>query len=503
MDTDARLSTRAIRQPVAAMDNLLQAADELAYSKGEAVLGMFEAWLGPAVFQKGIRDYLAAHEGGNATADDLWKALSSASGKDVGRAMGSFLDQPGVPLVHVEILEGGKAVRLTQRRFVRAGATPPSSLWQVPVGLQYSDGNAAQTRTILLAARSQDVKLEVANPPVIWIAPNAGARGYYRWTVARPLLLNMAQQASSRLDRRERIGFVGNLSALLDAGEIGGGDFFRLLAAFADDAEPLVVSAVVTALDQVRTALVAPDTRAAFATYVRRTLGHALERISPTPQPGEPDSAATLRPLLLWWVAVEGDDRRLQAYAHEVARSYLSGLVTADPASAAAALEIEAATRGDRALFEAIGRKIDSTTGPAERARLFAALGRFRDPRLAGEALDRPGRTFQDGAALTRAMASSAEGSARVFAWYRQHYDDLAGRMPPMFLAFLPDSALGQACTEERLAEVRQFFGDPRRNVAGTDKELAMRAEQVHDCMALRAREGAAAAAYLRAADPR
>jgi len=503
MNTDARLTTRAMRQPVEAMDNLLQAADELAYQKGEAVLGMFESWMGPAVFQKGIRDYLAAHEWRNAAAEDLWKALSAASGKDVGHAMGTFLDQPGVPLVTAELLEGGKSVRLTQQRFVRAGAAAPPQLWQVPVAIKYSDGAATQTRTVLLTARTQDVKLDVANPPIVWIHPSAGERGYYRWSEARPLLTTMADQAATRLDRRERVGFVSNLAALLDAGVLHGGDFFRLLGSFASDPEPLVVSAVVTALDEVKVAIVTPEARPAFATYVRRTLGRALERLGPTARPGEPEAVAALRPALLWWVAVEGEDVRLQAYAREVAQAYLSGVGHVDPAVTGAALEIAAATTGDRAFFEAIKKKLETEKVPAERARLFAALGRFRDPRLAEDALGMPGRTFQEGAALTKAMSSSAEGSERVFAWFREHYDELSGRLPPMFLAFLPGSALGQTCSEERLAAVEKFFGDPRRNVAGTDKELAMRAEEVHDCLALRAREGGSAAAYLKAADPR
>ena len=99
MVTDARLSTRAIRQPVSALDNLLQAADTLAYQKGEAVLGMVEAWVGPEAFRKGVLDYLAAHEWKNASAADLWRALGKAAGKDVGGVLATFLDQPGIPLV--------------------------------------------------------------------------------------------------------------------------------------------------------------------------------------------------------------------------------------------------------------------------------------------------------------------------------------------------------------------------------------------------------------------
>ena len=126
---DARLTTRAIRQPVRSMDNLLQAADELAYQKGAAVLGMFEAWIGPEVFRKGIRDYLAAHAWGNATAADLWSALSKASGKDVGKPMATFLDQPGVPLVSATLVDDGKSVRLARNdgsclAGVSAAATP-------------------------------------------------------------------------------------------------------------------------------------------------------------------------------------------------------------------------------------------------------------------------------------------------------------------------------------------------------------------------------------------
>ena len=503
MNTDARLTTRAIRQPVGAMDNLLQAADELAYQKGEAVLGMFEAWLGPDVFRAGVRDYLAAHEWGNATAGDLWSALSKASGKDVGKSMATFLDQPGVPVVNALLVDDGKSVRLSQQRFVRAGVKAPPAQWHIPVGVKFSDGGVVQTKTFLLTSASQDFKLGIRNQTVDWIHPNSGERGYYRWTVARALLTTMAEEAATRLDTRERVGFVGNLSAILDAGLLRGADYLRLLASFAADPDPLVVSAVVTALDEARTALITPETRGAFATYVQRTLGKPLERIGPAPRPGEPGSVAALRPTLLWWLAVYGNDPRFQEYAQALVSTYFADPARADPALSGIALQIAAATAGDRALFDRIRKRLDSTAVPAERGRLFAALGRLRDPALAEEALSIPGMTFQEGGAIIKAMSASAEGSQRVFAYHRRHYDELAQRLPPMFLAFLPNYALGQACSEERLAPVHDFYADPKRNVAGTDKELAMREEEVRDCIGLRAREAPSAATYLRTIDPR
>ena len=108
---------------------------------------MFEAWIGPEVFRKGIRDYLAAHEWGNATAADLWGALSKASGKDVGRPMATFLDQPGVPLVSADA-RGRRQGRPpgSQRRFVLAGVRPPPAAVADP-------GRASSTRRAEPSAR--------------------------------------------------------------------------------------------------------------------------------------------------------------------------------------------------------------------------------------------------------------------------------------------------------------------------------------------------------------
>src|SRR5882762_9213820 len=106
------------------------AADDLAYKKGQAVLGMFEQWLGPETFRAGVIAYLKEHEWGNAVGSDLWDALSKASGKDASAAMSTFLDQEGVPLVTASVLPDGR-VKLSQKRFLGDGITPPpEKLWR-------------------------------------------------------------------------------------------------------------------------------------------------------------------------------------------------------------------------------------------------------------------------------------------------------------------------------------------------------------------------------------
>jgi len=90
--------------------------------------------------------------------------------------METFLDQPGVPLVSAELVDHGKAVRLTQRRFANAGVVAPPTVWQIPVSLKYTDGGPMQTKTVLLTQRTQDFKLEAANPPSSGSTPRGPAR---------------------------------------------------------------------------------------------------------------------------------------------------------------------------------------------------------------------------------------------------------------------------------------------------------------------------------------
>jgi alanyl aminopeptidase len=160
---DDLASTHAMRQHVDENINLDQMADALAYDKGEAVLGMFEQWIGPDAFRKGVLAYLEAHAWGNAEGSDLWNELSKASGQDVAGAMETFLDQPGVPIVRAKALPGG-AVELSQERYLVAGAIASHpSKWKIPVVLRFSDGKEVHTQRLLLSEATQRVQLV---PPV-------------------------------------------------------------------------------------------------------------------------------------------------------------------------------------------------------------------------------------------------------------------------------------------------------------------------------------------------
>ena len=84
-----------------------QMFDSISYCKGSSVIRMLVSHLGESTFLKGIKAYLGSRLYGNATSDDLWSALSQASGLGVEEMMGSWIHQAGFPLLNVDPTRDG------------------------------------------------------------------------------------------------------------------------------------------------------------------------------------------------------------------------------------------------------------------------------------------------------------------------------------------------------------------------------------------------------------
>lgn len=551
MRADARPGARAIRRPVVETDNLAQLADVLAYHKGRAVLDMFEGWLGPEAFRDGVLDYLHDRPWGSASADDLWRALSAAQRRgatrltrglfdagDVAKALPTFLDQPGVPLVSVE-RDGHDRLRLRQRRFLRAGIPDTAGhAWRLPVFLAWGEGAMTRRRTVMLTRRELTVRLDGLETAE-WIHPNAGETGYYRWSLALPELRALAARSPDARPARERVALPDHLAALLAAGELGADAFLAALEPLFDDPEPRVVRAALEALEPAREAWATGGAAADFSAWLRHALAPALARTGTSPAPGEDPGTADLRARLVEALAAWGDDPVALALGASVTRRLLGAPdgpaaragVAGDGAAAApadddagsappsgrdggggagapaadAALEevapAIAALRGDRALLEACIARFEAARAPAERGRWLRAIGSFRDPALVDAALDwveRAPLRPQETLAVPFALTAHPATRGRAWRFVEERWAWIAARVPPMALARL--ARLAGGCEPARVEAARRFLADPVHRGSGWERTLAETAEDVDACAELRAREGARASAWLRAA---
>jgi cytosol alanyl aminopeptidase len=495
MHRDAQVSTKPIRAKVDGFDNVDEIFDELAYQKGQAVLGMIEQWLGPETFQKGVRQYLADHAWGNAAGSDLWSALSAASGNDVSATVSSFLDQPGVPIINVMIYDN-TSVRFEPGRFYNLGAAPPGkSKWITPVTFRYSDGQNTHTRTILVTDQSSTLKLDDVRR-IVWLHPNDGERGYYRWNVPNDYRWPLVDRATELLSPRERVGFVNNLSSGLDAGIVPSDETMQMLSRFAADPRPEVEEAVGTALERIRVALVTPELREPFAGWVRKNLGPALDRIGPTPVPTETQVTTLLRPTLLGWVGRWGRDEKVRARARDQAAAYLRDPSSLDPSLVEVTLRL-AALDGDAQRFDAYVAAYERAKTPVERNRFLPALGSFGDTALIRRGLDYALSEKVRSTDMYRIWGAAGEDPDQLdfrLAWMMGHYDAIEKRLPPFALPFLVH--FGEGCSAERLATVQAFFTGARRP-SGMEVEEPKVVDQVTDCLNLRKFEGNTFRNYL------
>src|SRR5687767_10568025 len=102
MGADARATTDPIRKldtsPNEAMNNV-----GIAYDKGKAVLTMFERWIGPDRFRQGVLDHLKSNAWANANAAEFFASLAKHAPAGTAAALETFVVQPGIPLVNVEM----------------------------------------------------------------------------------------------------------------------------------------------------------------------------------------------------------------------------------------------------------------------------------------------------------------------------------------------------------------------------------------------------------------
>jgi aminopeptidase N len=134
LNIDAEPTTRAIRARADTPDEIDQMFDSIAYGKASDVLLMVENYLGEETFRKGVHAYLAAHEYGNATAEDFWNAQTATSHKPVDKIMESFVAQPGEPILTFAAPMDGKVSVEQKRFFLSPSITPdPAQKWTLPV----------------------------------------------------------------------------------------------------------------------------------------------------------------------------------------------------------------------------------------------------------------------------------------------------------------------------------------------------------------------------------
>lgn len=488
MLADARLGARPLYRPVRAVGDIESAFDAIAYSKGGAVLTMFERWIGEDRFRDGVRAYMKAHARGSATSADFLGALEQASTTEVGGKFRAYLEQAGVPVVHVALdcARGAPpTVRLRQQRLVEFGAQAPDDRWPIRACVRYGGAGkgAAKEACTDFAEAEATIPLDTKTCPA-WVTGNAGGAGYYRVAYDDDLGARLARHLR-RVPAVERIALGSDVVALLGAGVIRADDalgFVGPLLATRDEHDLAAAVEIVGATES----LVDDAHRSAWRRWVIKKMGTIARAASLAPPRGESRTARSARVELLELVGLAARDGKLAARARKLVDPWLAGKGDAPPD-----LEVVlslAAGGGDARLFDAIVAKAKTTDDKARRTALLGALGRFTDPALVARAheivMGGEFDIFQVGAVL-QAQMDSPEGARAVGVLVRARWDELTKVLPKMGLPYLVYMQ-GAVCDAPARAEVESFVRPRVDQLPNGEKLLTDALAGIDACIARR-----------------
>jgi alanyl aminopeptidase len=330
------------------------------------------------------------------------------------------------------------------------------------------------------------------------VVANADALGYYRNFYKGDLLDRLLRDGGRKLSLAEKLGGLRDVAALSDAGHIPAGEALALLTPFAADPNRHIVSAAAQVAAKIQDNFVTDELRAHYTRYVQVTFGPRARELGWIRKPAEDEEIQLLRPSLVGLVARYGEDRALQAEAKQLSARWLEDRNTM-PADLVASVLSVAAESGDRELFERF-RAEAKKAERRDRGRIFEALGSFREPTIAREALGvLLSNDFDMRESIGILWIQLRDARSRHAAWefFKQNYDALLSRLPREYGGFLPFAG-SFFCDVAHRADVESFFKDRVEKLVGAKRALAQTLEGISQCEALKAAQAEGVAAFLR-----
>ncbi|MEI9993686.1 MAG: M1 family metallopeptidase [Rhizomicrobium sp.] len=495
MDLDELPSARQIHQPIANVDDLGNAFDAITYDKGASVLRMFENYVGPDAWQRGIHAYLVKFARGNATAHEFIATIAAATKHpELVQAFDDFIDRSGVPYLHVAFgCTPPAGLNVSQGMYSAIGFAAPQRSWHVPVCIL--DGTTRSCRM------GEGARFALPLAGICAPLPNADGAGYYRFALTREAWAGLIADAP-KMDAADQITLLGNLFAALRAGDAKAADLFALIRVLAPTARWDVLASLDGRLQTLRQSLAAADLPA-YRAFLSKAFAARFALAGTAAKPNEAPSEGLLRQYLATILVSEARDAGVTAA--------LAGpiLISAEPgegrwrtlAPELRAEALRAALRINPASADWLIDTFETTNQEYVRRDIVYAFAGSDDPAVIGKILALAPAKMKIGEIRYLNQYLGAEPAARNVLWgyVKSHFGILAKRLTLSGMA-RTTGILAGACDAGLRSDADVFFAPRLRMLDGAARLLAHADEKVDRCLAFRKAKGAEVSAALTAA---
>ena len=467
--TDGVQSVHVMVNDPAEIDALFDSA--IVYAKGSRMLVMVRALLGDEALRKGLKNYFAAHKYGNATGDDLWKALGEASGLDIGAIMHSWLEQPGYPVVNAKV-EDGKLV-LTQKQFFIGKGKEVGRKWQIPLNSNYAAVPKIMKDGKLVVGNYADLIADNGVPFRLNVGNNSDFIVKYDKTLLDDILNHIDE-----LDAVDKLQLLQDFRLLAEGGHMSYADIVPLLPKFADSTSPIVNNALYRIMTTLRN-FVTPDSKEEkdLKKLYNLLSEKQVKRLGLLPKAGESNDDNLTRPYVVAASLYAGNDDTINGL-HTIYSENSDNLegISADIRSAVLVNEVK--NFGNMTLFDKLLKKYQETSDASLKQDLCAGITSTKMPEIIDAIVDdfenseiiKP----QDLRAWYRNVLANPFGQEQAWNWIRLEWPWLEATVggDMEFATFITVTA-NIFHTQERLNQFKDFF-EPKINTPGLTREIKM-----------------------------
>ncbi|KAK5781393.1 hypothetical protein RI543_001235 [Arxiozyma heterogenica] len=470
LSLDALRSSHPIEVPVKRADEINQIFDAISYSKGASLLRMISKWLGEDVFIKGVSQYLEKFKYGNAKTEDLWDALTAASGKNVTEVMNIWTKKVGFPVITVK--EEGNEITFTQNRYFSTGDVKPEedeTLYPVFLALKSKNGVDS---SLELKERSMTVKLD----DVDFFKVNGDQCGIYITSYSDERWKKLGQQANL-LSVEDRTGLVADVKALSTSGYTSTVNFLELVSSWRDEKSFVVWEQILNSISSFKTTWIfePQNVTEGINAFVRDLVTKKMNEMGWDFSKNE-DFATKRLKVTLFGAACAAREQQVEKAAIEMFEKYAAGDKNAIPALIKPVVFNTVARIGGKENYEKIYSLYKNPVSTDEKLAALRTLGRFKEPEL----LERTLGYLFDGTVLNQdiyipmqGMRTHKEGVEALWNWTQKNWDELSKRLPPglSMLGSVVMLATSGFTSLDAKKEIKQFFDN--RSTKGFDQSLA------------------------------
>ena len=490
--TDGVQSVHVAVDDPAEIDTLFDGA--IVYAKGARMLVMVRALLGDDAMRRGLKNYFAAHQYGNATGADLWQALGEASGMNVGQIMESWLEHPGYPVVEVKV-EDGKLM-LSQQQFFIGDGEEKSRLWQIPLNANYNQAPAIFSEQSLVLGDYAQLRKQNGRPFRVNVGDNSHVIVKYDETLLNDILDHLDE-----LGAIDQLQLLQDLRLLAEGRQISYAQIVPLLSRFKDSRSGIVNEMLYHVANSLKNFVQpAAKTERQLQQLFDQLSVKQVQRLGWLSQKDESNDDQLTRPIVLS-AALYAQNRDTIKQAQALFDQYQDHLADLPADVRGLVLANEVKNYGSQELFDTLLADYQKTADAGFKQDICAALTKTQDDQLIAQLIDRfeDADTIkpQDLRAWFRGVLANDHGQQAAWDWIQQEWSWLektvGGDMEfPTYITVI--SRIFK--TSQRLAEFKRFF-TPKENDPMLKREIQMDEKVIASCVELIESEQAAVNAAI------